>query len=63
MIILNINNRRLPLPSRYLSIEQDVNLAIRSTLHLRQEEKSDNEACKPSSSPNIATFATEICTL
>ena len=52
-----------PLASRDLTIEQDVNLAVGSILHLRQEEVCHDEANRTCGTPDVATLATKGATL
>jgi hypothetical protein len=43
-----------------MSLKHDVNFAVRSTLHLRQEKVCHNEAEEPSTSPDIAALAAKV---
>lgn len=63
IIVLDIDHRLLPLARRNLTLEHDVNLTVRSALHLRQEEVCRDQASQTSSTPNVAAFAAEISTL
>lgn len=60
VIILNINHSLLPLSSRHLAIEQDINLTVRAALHLRQVEVCHDEAERSGTAPDVAAFATEV---
>jgi hypothetical protein len=43
-----------------MALEQDVNLTVRSTLHLRQEEIGHDETEETSSSPDVTTFSAKV---
>lgn len=60
MIVVDIDNRLLPLARRYMTFEEDIDLAIRAILHLRQPNVRHDKADKPSPGPDIAAFATEV---
>lgn len=60
VVILDIDNSLLPLASGHLAVEQDVNLTVRSALHLRQEEVCHDEAEETSAAPNVAALAAEV---
>jgi len=51
-----------PLASRNLALEQDIDLAVRATLELRQEEVCSNQANCTGPAPDITTFSTEVST-
>jgi hypothetical protein len=63
VVILDIDDRLLPLASRHLAVEQDVDLTVRPALHLRQVEESDDEAEETSATPDVAALAAEVCAL
>jgi hypothetical protein len=46
-----------------MTIEQDVNLAVGSTLHLRQVEVCRDQANETGGTPDVAAFAAKISTL
>lgn len=49
-----------PLAGRDLALEQNVDLTVRATLHLRQVEVCQGEAKETSSSPNVTALATKV---
>jgi hypothetical protein len=63
VVILDIDDRLLPLASGHLAVEQDVDLTVRPALHLRQVEEGDDEAEETGTTPNVAALAAEVCTL
>lgn len=63
LVVLHIDNRFLPLASRDFALEQDVNLAVGSTLHLRQVEVCRDQAKKTGGTPNVATLSAKVSTL
>jgi hypothetical protein len=63
LIIVNIDDSLGPLACWNLAVEQDVDLAVRSVLHLRQEEVCENEAEETSATPDVTALATEVCFL
>jgi hypothetical protein len=60
LVILHIDNSLGPLPCGHLAREQNVNLAVRAVLHLRQEEVRDDEAEEARSGPNVTALAAEV---
>jgi hypothetical protein len=42
-----------------LALEHNVNLAVRSTLHLRKEEVCSNETEESSAAPDVTALATD----
>ena len=63
MVILDIDDSLLPLASRHLAVEQNVNLTVRPTLHLGQPEVGHNEAEETGASPDVAALAAKVCAL
>ena len=63
MVLLNIDNRLLPLAGGHLAVEQDVNLTVRPALHLGQVEVGHEEAEETSAAPHVAALAAKVCTL
>lgn len=63
VVVLDIDDRLLPLASRHLAVEQDVDLTVRSALHLGQVEEGHDEAEETSATPNVAALAAKVCTL
>lgn len=63
LIIVHVNFRLLPLASRDATVEHDVNLTVRATLHLRQVEECRDQADQSSSAPDVTALATKISTL
>ena len=49
-----------PLASRHLALEQDVDLAVGSVLHLGQVEEGREEADEAGGTPDVTTLATEV---
>jgi hypothetical protein len=60
LVVLDIDDSRLPLASRDMALEQDVDLAVRAALHLRQEEVCHNETEETGSSPDVTALSTEV---
>lgn len=60
MVILDIDDRLLPLASRHLAVEQDVDLTVRPALHLGQVEVGDDEAEETGATPDVTALATKI---
>ena len=44
-------------------MEQNVDFAVGSVLHLRQEEVCDDEAEEASATPDVTALATKVCFL
>jgi hypothetical protein len=63
LIVLDIDDRFFPFASWDLTLEQDVNLAVRSTFHLRQVDVCCDEANEAGGTPDITTLATKVSTL
>ena len=63
MVIVDIDNRFLPLASGHLAVKQDVDLTVRPALHLRQVEVSHDEAEETGPSPDVAALAAKVCAL
>lgn len=59
LIIININLSLFPLASGNLALEHDVNLAVRSTLHLGKEEVCSDETGETGTAPDVTTLATD----
>jgi plasmid stability protein len=49
-----------PLAGRNLALEQNVDLAVRAALHLRQVEVCQGEAEETSTGPNVTALATKV---
>lgn len=60
MIILDIDDSLVELPGRHLAVEENVQLAVRAMLHLRQEEVCHDPADDSGAAPDIAALATKI---
>lgn len=60
MVILNINDRLLELPSRHLAVEENIQLAITPPLELGQTEVRADETDRRSATPNISALACQI---
>lgn len=63
LVGLDIDNSLCPLASRNLALEQNVDFAVGSVLHLRQEEVCHDETKETCASPDVAALATEVCLL
>jgi hypothetical protein len=63
VVVLDIDDRLLPLASRHLTVEQDVDLTVRPALHLGQVEKGHNEAEETGATPHVAALAAKVCAL
>jgi hypothetical protein len=63
LVVLGVDDGILPLASRHMAIEEDVDLAVGSALHLWDVEvgKSETEECR--ACPNITTFSAEVSAL
>ena len=59
LIIIDIDLGLLPLACRDLALEHDVNLAVRSALHLRKEEVCSDETGETGTTPDVTTLATD----
>lgn len=46
-----------------LAVEQDINLTVRTILHLRQVEDCGNHADETSSTPDVTALASKVSTL
>lgn len=60
LVGLDIDNSRGPLAGGDLALEQDVDLAVGSVLHLGQEEEGGEEADEAGAGPDITAPATEV---
>jgi hypothetical protein len=60
MIILDVDNRLLELPSWHLTVEQNVQLAVTSALQLRQSKERARKTNSRSPAPDIPTLARQI---
>jgi hypothetical protein len=52
-----IDNLFLLLASRNMTVREDANLAVGSTLHLRQVEKCHDQTKQPGATPDVATLS------
>lgn len=59
LVIVDIDDRLLPLASRKTTAEHNVNLTVRATLHLRKTPPGHNETEKGSAAPDVATLAAD----
>lgn len=57
LVIVDIDVCLLPLASWNLALEHDVDLTVRSALHLRQLEVCNNQAEQASATPDITALA------
>lgn len=60
LIILNVNNGRLELPSRNFAIEQNVAFTVRAVLELRKKEVGHHPADASGTSPDVTALACEV---
>lgn len=60
LVVVDVDNRILPLASRDMTVEHDVDLAEGPTLHLRQEQVCYDEAEEASSGPDVAALAAKV---
>ena len=63
VVILDIDDRLLPLASGHLAVEQDVDLTVRPALHLGQVEEGHDEAEETGATPHVTTLAAKVCAL
>lgn len=63
LVIVDVDDRLLPLASRNLALEHDVDLAVGSALHLRQVEVGGNQANESSASPDVTALASHVSIL
>ena len=63
LVIVDVDLGLLPLAGRDLTVEHDVNLAVRAVLHLWQLEVGDNQAAETGGAPDVTTLAAEVCTI
>lgn len=59
LVLLKTDDSLLELPRRDTSLEHDVNLSVRSALHLRKAEVRSDEGSKRCSTPNVAALSTD----
>lgn len=57
LIIVDINLSLLPLAGWNLALEHNINLAVRTTSHLRKLEVRDNKTEQSSTTPDVPAFA------
>jgi len=60
LVILNVNNGRLKLPSSDLAIEQDVAFTVRAVLEFRKKEEGHHPADASGTSPDVTALACEV---
>ena len=58
LVIIDIDLGLLPVTSVNLALEQDVDLTVRSALHLRNTEVSGDKTDETSAAPDVTTLAT-----
>lgn len=63
LVVLHIDLGLLPLASRYLAVEHDVDLAVGAALHLRQPEVCADQAEQTSATPDVTALAAEVSAL
>jgi len=62
LVVVDVDVRLLPLASRDVAREHDVDLAVRSALHLRQAKVCDDQADEGGGTPYEAALAAEVAT-
>lgn len=60
---MDIDDGLLPLAGLDLALEQNVDLSVRSVLHLRKPDECHDQADETGTRPDITTLATEVGTL
>lgn len=60
LVSVELDDSLLPLAGRNLALEEDVDLTVRTTLHLRQEEVRHNETEETSASPDVTALSAEV---
>jgi hypothetical protein len=63
LVVLGVDDGTLPLASRHVAVEQDVDLAVGAALHLWDVEVGQGQAEECRACPNIAAFSAEVSTL
>ena len=59
LVIINIDDLLLPVPSIDLALEQDVDLTVRAAFHLREMEVRRDETQEACSAPDVSALATD----
>lgn len=59
-VVVNIDDSLLPLARRDMTVEQDIDLAVRPILHLWQPDVSHGQTDERSPGPDVAASATEV---
>jgi hypothetical protein len=59
LVVVDVDLGLGPVARRNLALEHDVNLAVRSTLHLRHAEVCSDKTDEASGAPNVTTLATD----
>jgi hypothetical protein len=60
LVVLDVDHSLLPLASRDVALEQDVDLAVGSVLHLRHKEVCHDETEETSSSPDVSALSAKV---
>lgn len=60
LVIVDIDDCPLPLAGWNMTIEQDINFAVRSVLHLWEPDPSHDCAEKGSAGPDVTALATKV---
>jgi hypothetical protein len=60
LVVLDVEHCRSKLSSRDLSLEQDINLSVRSVLELGKAKESDDKADSGGTAPNVPTLPSEV---
>ena len=60
LVIAHVDDSLLKLPSRNPAVEQDVKLAVRAVLELREEEVGHDPADKSGAAPDVAALASHV---
>ena len=60
LIIINIDHGLLPLACWHSALEQDINLTVRSALHLRKTPPGECQTDEGGTTPDVTALATEV---
>lgn len=63
LVVVDVDDGLLPLASRDVTLEHDVNLSVGAALHLRQEEVRNDKADETSCAPDVTALAAKVHTL
>ena len=60
LVVVDIDDRLLPLAGGDVAVEHDIDLTVRSVLHLRQEEVRKHQTDESGSAPDVSALAAEV---